>query len=161
MTYKVLGKTNGGDLEASVEHLISGYLYSHYDNTITSISVTSILWEQWFSGSTGDYGIYFQNASEQNVSRELSWTLKEYDHYTDIHVFARSLHDDYDQSAENILFKFEKWIKKVIHENKTGLVDKGIAVMEVTGSRNIMVTNDTEDIKRKIISVWSRINYST
>lgn len=161
MVYKVLGTSPAGDLPDSIEHMISDLLWTYYDSSITGISATSILWERWFSGSSGDYGLFFQDASESNVSTDQTWALKDYDHYTDIHVFARSMHDDYTHSAEKILFRFEKMIKKIIYEHKTALATKGIQVLEVVGSRNIMISSDVEDIKRKIVTVWSRYSIAS
>lgn len=160
MTYKVLGANPPApDLPSSIEHMIADYLYSQYDQSITSVSVTSIVWEKWFTGSSGDYGIYFQSASDMNVSRDLTWQIKDYDHFTDVHVFVRSLDNEYPNNSEEILGKFERWIKKVIAQNPTGLAAKGLQVMEVRQTRDILAVSDIEDIKRKIITIWSR--YST
>jgi hypothetical protein len=156
MTYGALGTNPLADLPQSVEKLLSDFLKAHYDATITGISSDNILWDQWYSGAFKDYGIYLQDVGDFDVSTEISWSLFDIDHFTEIHVFARSTHDDYEHSADKMLFQFDKWIKKTIRNNKTGLADNGLIVMEYRDSRNIPVEDDVKDIKRKVITVRTK-----
>jgi hypothetical protein len=157
MSYGNIGTSPLSDLPKTVEKLLSDFLKANYDQTITETPSTDILWDQWYSGSFKDYGIYFQDVGDFDVSTEISWSLFDIDHFTEIHVFARSTHDDYERSADKMLFQFDKWIKKTIRNNKTGLADQGIMVMEYKDARNIPVEDDMKDIKRKVITIRTKM----
>lgn len=156
MSYGVIGTSPLGDLDKSVEKLLADYLKTLYDQSITGIPVDSIRWEQ-YGIAGGDYSLYFQSAGDFDVSRDVSNSYFETDHYTDIHVFARSLHDDYDRSAVKQLFLIEKWIKKVIRQHGLGLADKGIAAIYYKDTRSLPTEDESQDIRRIIVSVYTKI----
>lgn len=158
MSYGVIGTSPLSDLDATIEHNIALFLQANYDQTITGIPSTDIMWEQWFLGMNKDVSIYFEHAGEFDMSMELTWALKESDHYTDIHIFVRSMKLDYNNSADKYLFLFEKWIKKVLREQKEGLKDKGILLMDYRSTRRLPTDAlDQDDVKRMVISIRSKI----
>jgi hypothetical protein len=155
-SYGVIGISPLGDLDKSIEKLLVDYLKAHYDQSITNIPVTSIKWEQ-YGISQGDYAIYLQHTGDFDISSEVSNSYFETDHYTELHVFARSLHDDYDRSALKQLFLIEKWIKKVLRQNITGLADKGIAAMYYRDTRHMPTEDDAQDIHRIVVTIQTKI----
>ena len=155
-SYGVIGTSPLSDLGKTPEKLLADYLKANYDVSVTGIPVTSIRWEQWGIAG-GDYAIYFQSAGDFDVSRDVSNSFFETDHYTDIHVFARSLHDDYERSAVKQLFALEKGIKKVLRQNGLGMADKGIAYVYYKDTRSLPTEDETQDIRRIVISVYMKI----
>jgi hypothetical protein len=156
MSYGVIGTSPFGDLDKSVEKLLVDFLKANYDQSITGIPVTSIKWEQ-YGISQGDYAVFLQSTGDFDISSEVSNSFFETDHFTELHVFARSLHDDYDRSALKQLFLIENWLKKVLRQNRTGLQDKGIAAMYYRDTRHLPVENDTEDIRRIVVTIQTKI----
>jgi hypothetical protein len=156
MSYGVIGTNPFGDLDKSVEKLLADFLKANYDQSITNIPVNSIKWEQ-YGISQGDYAIYLQSAGDFDISSEVSNSFFETDHFTELHVFARSLHDDYERSALKQLFLIEKWLIKTLRQNRTGLADKGIAAMYYRDTRHLPVENDTEDIRRIVVTIHTKI----
>jgi hypothetical protein len=156
LSYGAIGTSPLADIPKSIEQLISDFLKSHYDQSIVGAPSTDILWDTWYTGAFKDYGLYFQDVGDFDMSTEISWSVYDIDHFTEIHVFARSMHDDYERSAAKKLFQFEQWIKKTIRQNKTGLADSGIMVMEFRDSRMVPVEDDTKDIRRKVITIRSK-----
>ena len=156
MSYGIIGTSPFGDLDKSVEKLLADYLKTVYDQSITGIPVTSIKWEQ-YGISQGDYAIYFQSAGDFDISTEVSNSFFEADHFTEMHIFARSLHDDYERSALKQLFLIEKWLKKALRQNRLGLQNKGLAAIYYRDTRNVPVEDDTQDIHRIVITIQSKI----
>lgn len=156
MSYGVVGTSPLRDLDKSVEKLLADYLKTNYDQSITGIPITAIKWEQWGIAG-GDYSIYFQSAGDFDVSRDVSNSFFETDHYTDIHVFARSLHDDYDRSAVKQLFMLERWIKKVLRQGGLGMADKGICYAYYKDTRTLPSEDESQDIRRIVVSVYMKI----
>jgi len=155
-SYGAIGTNPFGDLDKSVEKLLVDFLKAHYDQSITGVTTSSIKWEQ-YGISQGDYAIYLQNAGDFDVSTEISNSFIEEDHYTELHIFVRSLHDDYDHSAVKQLFLFEKWIKKVLRQNRLGLADKGIACMYYRDTRHLPAEDDAQDIHRIVITIYTKV----
>lgn len=155
-SYGCVGTSPLRDLDKSVEKLLADYLKANYDQSITGIPLTAIKWEQW-GIAQGDYAIYFQSAGDFDVSADVSNSFFETDHYTDIHVFARSLHDDYDRSAVKQLFMIERWIKKVLRQNGLGMTDKGICYAYYKDTRSLPTEDESQDIRRIVISVYMKI----
>lgn len=155
-SYGVIGTSPFGDLDKSVEKLLVDFLKANYDQSITGIPVTSIKWEQ-YGISQGDYAIYLQSTGDFDISSEVSNSFFETDHYTELHVFARSLHDDYDRSALKYLFQIEKWLKKTLRQNRLGLANKGIAAIYYKDTRHIPVEDPTTDIRRIVVTIYSKI----
>ena len=87
----------------------------------------------------------------------MSNSFFETDHYTDIHVFARSLHDDYERSAVKQLFMLERWIKKVLRQGGLGMASSGIAYAYYKDTRSLPTEDETQDIRRIVISVYMKI----
>ena len=154
--YGAIGTSPLAELDKSVEKLLVDYLKTNYDQSITGVGVNAIRWEQ-YGISGGDYSIYAQSAGDFDISTELSNSFFETDHYTELHIFARSLHDDYDRSALKQLFLFEKWVKKVLRQNRLGLQDKGISCMYYNDTRHLPTEDDTQDIHRIVITIYTKI----
>jgi hypothetical protein len=155
--YGAIGTNPLRDLDTTVEHLIAEFLKANYDAVLTGVPFTDILWEQWYTGFGKDYGFYFQDVGDFDMSTEISWSIQDIDHFTEIHIFARSLHDDYDRSGARSLFYFQKWIKKILREQKTALADEGVMVMEYRDARIIPPESDKDDIRRIVITVRTKI----
>lgn len=155
-SYGVIGTSPFGDLDKSVEKLLVDFLKTNYDQSITGIASTSIRWEQ-YGIAQGDYSVYAQHTGDFDISTELSNSFFETDHFTELHIFARSLHDDYERSALKQLFLIEKWIKKVLRQNRLGLADKGIAAIYYRDTRHLPTEDDAQDIHRIVITVHSKI----
>lgn len=155
-TYGAIGTNPLTDLDKSVEKLLADYLKTLYDQSITGIPISSIKWEQW-GIANGDYSFYFQSVGNYDVSTEVSGSFLQEDHTTELHIFARSLHDDYDRSALKQLFLFEKWIKKVLRQHRLGLQDKGISVMYYGDTRHLPTEDDAQDIHRIVITIYTKI----
>lgn len=156
MSYGVIGTSPFGDLDKSVEKLLVDFLKTNYDQSITGIPITNIKWEQ-YGISGGDYAVYAQSTGDFDISTELSNSFFETDHYTELHIFARSLHDDYDRSALKQLFLIEKWIKKVLRQNRLGLQDKGISCVYYRDTRHLPTEDDQQDVHRIVITIYSKI----
>jgi hypothetical protein len=156
MSYGVIGTSPFGDLSKSVEKLLADYLKSVYDVTITSIPVNSIKWEQ-YGISQGDYAIYFQSTGDFDISTEVSNSFFETDHFTEMHIFVRSLHDDYERSAFKQLFLLEKWVKKALRQGRLALQDKGIAAIYYRDTRQVPTEDDEQDIHRIVITIHTKI----
>jgi hypothetical protein len=155
-TYGVIGTSPLGDLSKSPEKLLVDFLKTNYDQSITSIPINSIRWEQW-GIAQGDYAVYAQSTGDFDISTEISNSFFDTDHFTELHLFARSLHDDYERSAIKQLFLLESWIKKVLRQNITGLSDKGIAAMYYKDTRDLPAEDDAQDIHRKVITIQTKI----
>ena len=155
-SYGAIGTSPFRDLDKSVEKLLVDYLKTLYDVSITGIPITSIKWEQ-YGIAQGDYSIYAQSTGDFDISTEISNSFFETDHFTELHVFARSLHDDYDRSAIKQLFLIEKWIKKALRQNRIGLTDKGIAAMYYRDTRQLPTEDDAQDIHRMVITIQTKI----
>jgi hypothetical protein len=154
--YNVIGIDPPGDLSKTPEKLLVDFLKANYDQSITGIPINSIKWEQW-GIAQGDYAIYAQSTGDFDISSEISNSFFDTDHFTELHLFARSLHDDYDRSAIKQLFLIEKWVKKVLRQNITGLSDKGIAAMYYKDTRDLPAEDDAQDVHRKVITIRTKI----
>ena len=155
-SYGVIGTSPLRDLDKTPEKLLADYLKTNYDQSVTGIPIASIRFEQWGIAG-GDYAIYFQDAGDFDVSGDVSNSFFETDHYTDIHVFARSLHDDYERSAVKQLFMLERWIKKVLRQGGLGMASNGIAYAYYKDTRSLPTEDETQDIRRVVISVYMKI----
>jgi hypothetical protein len=155
-SYGVIGTSPLGDLSKTPEKLLVDFLKANYDQSITGIPITAIKWEQW-GISQGDYAVYAQSTGDFDISSEISNSFFDTDHFTELHLFARSLHDDYDRSAIKQLFLLESWIKKVLRQNMTGLADKGLAAMYYRDTRDLPAEDDAQDIHRKVITIQTKI----
>jgi hypothetical protein len=154
--YGAIGTNPLRDLDATVEHLIAEFLKANYDPVLVGVPLNKVLWEQW-GIPTGEYSLYFQDVGDFDMSTEISWSIQDIDHFTEIHIFAKSLHDDYARSGARSLFYFQRWIKKVLREQKTALADQGIMVMEYRDARIIPPESDKDDIRRIVITVRTKI----
>jgi len=155
-SYGAIGTSPLRDISKRPEKLLVDYLKANYDPTATTIPYNNIKWEQW-GISQGDYAVYLQQTGHFNVSTEISGTFLQYDHYIEIHVFARSLHDDYDKSALKQLFLIDNWVRKLITQNPSGLSTEGINGMWVQDTREVPTEDATDDIRRFIITVYMQI----
>ncbi len=155
MTYGAVGRNPLADLPSSIEHLLAGLIQQYYSQSVTGIAKTAVNWEMWWS-NYGDVSIYFQNASDQVVGKELGWRIRDHMHYTDIHIFVRRNIAVYDRSAEELLFKFDKLIKQILMEHKQDLLTSGVLSVEYQRSRMTPSYNEQDNTQRLIISVISR-----
>lgn len=161
MSYGSVGVSPLAPMANSVEKELADLLENNYDAVLTGVLFTDINYNQWFSGY-GDIAIYFQDTGSSNVSGSVDHDIEDMDHYTDIHIFVRSIKADYANSAEKKCFDIEKWIIRTINQHKEDLADKGIQYIEYQDTRNLPyfmgdATNYDNIVFRKVISVYSKI----
>lgn len=162
--YGAVGTNPLSPIPKSPEKLLADLLKDNYDETITGIPFSDIegQYGKWFSGM-GDIAIFFQDTGHINVSGSVDHNIQDFDHYTDIHLFARSRNADYDDgSGEKMLYDLETWIIKTIVQHNEDLTDKGIQWIEYEDSRDMPYfmgdeTNYDNLVNRRIISVFMKI----
>lgn len=159
--YGAVGTSPLSPMVNSPEHQLASMLQTYYNEDITGVPSEDINWEQWFTGY-GDIAIYFEDAGSYNVSGSVDHNIEDLDHYTDIHVFVRSLKSDYNESAEKICFDIEKWIIRTLNHRKESLASQGIQFIEYQDSRSLpYFDGDKTDydniVYRKVISVYMKI----
>lgn len=159
--YGAVGTSPLTPIPKTPEKLLADLLEANYDEEMTSIPFTDISYFKWFSGY-GDIAIYFQEAGHNNVSDSVDHNIQDFDHYTDIHIFVRSLKVDYDNSAEKKAYDLEQWIVKTIIQNNEALASSGIQFIEYEDSRVLpyfMGDNTDYDnlVYRKVLSVYMKI----
>lgn len=128
---------------------------------LKDIKFSDIEYEKWFSGY-GDIAIYFEDAGHSNISMSVDHNIQDFDHYTDIHLFVRSMKTDYDNSAEKKAFDLEQWIIKTIIQNNEALASGGIQQMVYENTRVLPYfmgdrTNYDNLVYRKVLSVCMKI----
>lgn len=156
MSYGAVGTSPLSDFSDTIEHMIANLLYTNYDQTITGVPITDLKWEQWNVG-IGDYVFYFMDLGDFDMGYDMDWSHEFIDHYVDIHIWVRALHQDYPNIAEKQLFKFVNWIKKTLRQHKEDLKSQGILYIEYMHSRQLLPSDAIEDWKRVVISL--RCNY--
>lgn len=155
--YGAIGTDPLSDLTETIEQKLTGLLQTEYDAMYVGVASNKILWDIWYTGGTGDYGICVLPAGSHDMSTELSNFFFDEDHYSDIYVAVRSMHEDYARSSQRQLFLFENWIKKVLRQNRIALAEEGIAAIYYMDTRFLPRENDRDDIQKIVISVFSKV----
>lgn len=142
-TYGLAGTSPFRDWNTGPTKVIIDWFKSKYNETITEIPFSQIQYAEPWSGDAGDFGIYFQRIASYADHEDLVGNIENEDIYINIHLFARSGHEEYHnlstgrKSAEYFIDRFERWIRRTIAENQDSLIPEGIIRIRAYEARDV------------------------
>lgn len=169
-SYGLAGTSPFVTWQKPASQVLADFLASYWDSSETMASlntlnypVSEVGWNQWFNNDK-DLTIKFYDAVsviKAQGSIMLGGAVQEEDKIIQVHIFARSFEDDFDSSAETMLFNIEEHFKKVIHQHGPELVDKGILKLYVRSCADRPYVEKQETFnsitRRRIMTVVMRV----